>query len=96
MNSLTRLRNLAMAGLLGAGVLLGGSQQASAVTFGFDIAGVRMAGHAYASSFTLDVTDLGAGKALFQIVSAGAPAMNYFTRTVFMDDLSPSAFLGVP
>jgi len=76
--------------LLGAGVLLGGSQQASAVTFGFDIAGMRMAGLAYASNFTLDVTDLGAGKALFQIVSAAAPAMNWFIRTVFVDDSSPS------
>lgn len=97
MNFLTRFRNLAIAGLLGAGVLLGGSQQASAVTFGFDnIAGGSTAGDAYASNFTLDVTDLGAGKALFQIVSAAAPAMNYFIRTVFVDDSSPSDFSGVP
>ncbi|WP_254885124.1 hypothetical protein [Salipiger sp. HF18] len=82
--------------MLGAGVLLDGSQQASAVTFGFDtIAGGNTAGDAYASNFALDVTDLGAGKALFQIVSAAAPAMNYFIRTVFVDDASPSAFLSI-
>ncbi|NIY95193.1 VPLPA-CTERM sorting domain-containing protein [Salipiger sp. HF18] len=97
MNFLTRFRNLAIAGLLGAGVLLGGSQQASAVTFGFDnIAGGSTAGDAYASNFKLDVTDLGAGKVLFQIVSAAAPAMNYFISTIFVDNSAPSSFSDVP
>ncbi|WP_226561882.1 VPLPA-CTERM sorting domain-containing protein [Salipiger thiooxidans] len=97
MNFLTKFRNLAIAGLIGAGVLLGGSQQASAVTFGFDnIAGGSTAGDAYASNFTLDVNDIGAGKVLFQIVSAVAPALNYGIRTIFVENTSPSAFSSVP
>jgi hypothetical protein len=97
MNFLTKFRNLAIAGLLGAGVLLGGSQQASAVTFGFDnIAGGSAAGDAYASNLTLDVTDLGAGKVLFQIVSAAAPTLNYFARMISVDNTSPSAFSSLP
>lgn len=93
----TRLRNLMVASLIGAGVLLGGSQQASAVTFGFDnIAGGDTAGDAYAANFKLDVTDLGAGKVLFQIVSAAAPAMNYFIRTVLVDNTSPNSFTSMP
>lgn len=86
-----------VASLIGAGVLLGGSQQASAVTFGFDnIAGGDAAGDAYAANFTLDVTDLGAGKVLFQVVSVAAPTLNYFIQTVFVDDSFPSSFWGVP
>lgn len=93
----TRLRNLMVASLIGAGVLLGGSQQASAVTFGFDnIAGGDTAGDAYAANFTLEVTDLGAGKVLFQIVSAAVPTMNYFARTIFVDNTSPSSFSTLP
>lgn len=92
-----KLKNLVVAGLIGAGVLLGASQQAGAVTFPFEnIPGADMAGDAYAGNFSLNVTDLGAGNVLFQIVSAAAPALNYFIRTIFVDDTSPSAFTTLP
>ena len=92
-----KLKNMVVAGLIGAGVLLGASQQAGAVTFPFEnIPGAGVAGDAYAGNFSLDVTDLGSGNALFQIVSAAAPALNYFIRTIFVHDSSPSLFTALP
>lgn len=93
----TRLRNLAAAVVLGAAGLIGTSQQAGAVSFNFlNIPGGDMYGDAYAGNFSLKVSDLGAGQVLFQIVSAAAPTLGYFIRTIFVDDTSPTSFTSLP
>ncbi|MCA0849960.1 VPLPA-CTERM sorting domain-containing protein [Salipiger thiooxidans] len=93
----TKLKSLLGASLIGAGILLGGAQHASAVTFGFDnIVGGDPVGDAYAGDFSLKVTDLGASQVLFQVVNAAAPGSNSHIRWIFVEDKSPSAFTSVP
>ena len=80
------------------GLVFAASEKAEATTtFAFqNIAGGDDYGDAYAGNFSLDVTDLGAGEVLFQIVSASAPGLSYFIRTIFVDDTDPTSFTDIP
>ena len=93
----TRLKCLLIAGLIGSGAMFGAAQQASALSFSFEnIEGASTAGDSYAGNFSLEVSDLGGGEVLFQVVSAAAPAMNYFIRTIFVDDTPLTSFAKLP
>ncbi|MCG6904439.1 MAG: VPLPA-CTERM sorting domain-containing protein [Rhodobacter sp.] len=92
-----RLKMLAAAVAVSGVGALGFSQPANAVTINFqNIPGADTAGDAYAGNFSLEVSDLGGGNVLFQIVSAVAPGLSYFIRTIFIDDTNPSSFTSLP
>lgn len=92
MKSLGALKTIAAAGSF---LALGG--MAHATTFTFDnIAGGDTYGDAYVGNFSLEVTDLGGGNVLFQIISAAVSGVDYFIRTIFVDDTNPTAFTSTP
>ncbi|WP_249200337.1 VPLPA-CTERM sorting domain-containing protein [Thetidibacter halocola] len=88
---------MAAALVISAGATLGATQQASAVTFNFlNIPGADTVGDAYAGNFSLAVSNLGSGNVLIQIISAAAPSLGYFIRTIFVDDTNPTSFTSLP
>jgi len=79
----------------GSFVVLAGMAQASTFTFD-NIAGGDTYGDAYAGNFSLEVSDIGGGNVLLQFVSASVPGLDYFIRTIFVDDTNPTSFPSLP
>ena len=83
-----------IAGIATAVVLSAGAASA-ATTYSFEnISGGDTYGDAYASFFSMTVSDLGSNSVLFQISSeATTPAQSYFIGSVYIDDYDASPYL---